>query len=92
MLLNEGQTPELLGRPAMYRGEPPGVAFTDSLIRFNAGERVDPEFALLVFRRHMRAGRFKRESRITTNIAPICPPPASSRSIFRYLPWTSKGR
>lgn len=69
VLLNEGQTPELLGRPAIYRGEPPGVAFTNSLIRFKADECVDPEFALLVFRRHMRAGRFKRESRITTNIA-----------------------
>jgi type I restriction enzyme, S subunit len=30
---------------------------------------VLPEFALLVFRRHMHAKRFKRESRITTNIA-----------------------
>ena len=28
-----------------------------------------PEFALLVLRRHMHAGRFTRESRITTNIA-----------------------
>lgn len=69
VLLNEGQTPELLGRPAIYRGEPPQVAFTNSLIRFKAGPRVLPEFALLVFRRHMHAGRFARESRITTNIA-----------------------
>ncbi|WP_204079418.1 restriction endonuclease subunit S [Mycobacterium riyadhense] len=69
ILLNEGQTPELLGRPALYRGDPPEVAFTNSLLRFKAGTRVVPEFALLVFRRHMRAGRFKRESRITTNIA-----------------------
>lgn len=69
VLLNEGQTPELLGRPAIYRGEPPEVAFTNSLIRFKAGPRVLPEFALLVFRRHMHAGRFARESRITTNIA-----------------------
>lgn len=69
LLLNEGQTPELLGRPALYRGEPPEAAFTNSLIRFKAGDRVLPEFALLVFRRHMRAGRFKREARITTNIA-----------------------
>lgn len=69
VLLNEGQTPELLGRPAIYRGEPPEVAFTNSLIRFKAGPTVLPEFALLVFRRHMHAGRFKRESRITTNIA-----------------------
>lgn len=69
ILLNEGQTPDLLGRPAIYRGDPSEVAFTNSLLRFVAGDSVLPEFALLVFRRHMRAGRFKRESRITTNIA-----------------------
>lgn len=69
ILLNEGQTPDLLGRPALYRGDPAEIAFTNSLLRFKAGEDILPEFALLVFRRHMRAGRFKRESRITTNIA-----------------------
>jgi len=69
ILLNEGQSPELLGRPAMYRGQPEDVAFTNSLLRFKAGPEVDPEWALLVFRRHLRAGRFAVESRITTNIA-----------------------
>ncbi len=69
VLLNEGQTPELLGRPAIYRGYPESVAFTNSLIRFQAGPDVTPEWALLVFRHYMHSGRFKRESRITTNIA-----------------------
>jgi type I restriction enzyme S subunit len=69
VLLNEGQSPEFLGRPAMYRGEPIDIAFTNTLIRFQANDHVLPEFALLVFRRHMHAGRFARESRITTNIA-----------------------
>lgn len=69
ILLNEGQSPEYLGRPAMYRGDPEGVAFTNSLLRFQAGPDVLPEWALLVFRRHMHAGRFIREVRITTNIA-----------------------
>lgn len=69
VLLNEGQTPDLLGRPAIYRGDPPEAAFTNSLMRFRAHDGVLPEFALLVFRRHMHAGRFKREARITTNIA-----------------------
>ncbi|WP_246248107.1 restriction endonuclease subunit S [Micromonospora maritima] len=69
ILLNEGQSPELLGRPAMYRGVPADVAFTNSLLRFRAAEGIDPEWALLVFRRHMHAGRFSREVRITTNIA-----------------------
>lgn len=69
ILLNEGQSPELLGRPAMYRGTPANVAFTNSLLRFRSREGIDPEWALLVFRRHMHAGRFSREVRITTNIA-----------------------
>jgi type I restriction enzyme S subunit len=69
ILLNEGQSPQYLGRPAMYRGDPADVAFTNSLLRFTAGPDALPEFALLVFRRHMHAGRFAKESRITTNIA-----------------------
>ena len=69
VLLNEGQSPEFLGRPAIYSGEPPNVAFTNSLIRFVPGLDVTPEWALLVFRRHVHSGRFMRESRITTNIA-----------------------
>ncbi len=69
ILLCEGQTPELLGRPALYRGLPSDVGFTNSLIRFQASSAVDPRWALVVFRHHMHSGRFSRESRITTNIA-----------------------
>jgi type I restriction enzyme, S subunit len=69
ILLNEGQSPHLLGRPAMYRGDPPDVAFTNSLLRFRSGPSVLPNWALLVFRRHLHAKRFMRESQITTNIA-----------------------
>ncbi|MBZ6285750.1 restriction endonuclease subunit S [Streptomyces olivaceus] len=69
VLLNEGQSPHLVGRPALYRGVPDGVAFTNSLIRFQAGDDVLPEWALIVFRRHLHAKRFMREVRITTNIA-----------------------
>ncbi|WP_399888361.1 restriction endonuclease subunit S [Streptomyces sp. BBFR51] len=69
VLLNEGQSPHLVGRPALYRGIPEGVAFTNSLLRFKANADVLPEWALLVFRRHLHAKRFMREVRITTNIA-----------------------
>lgn len=69
VLLNEGQSPHLVGRPALYRGVPKDVAFTNSLLRFKAGTGVLPEWALLVFRRHLHAKRFMREVRITTNIA-----------------------
>ncbi|MGW7260003.1 restriction endonuclease subunit S [Streptomyces sp. NPDC054834] len=69
VLLNEGQSPHLVGRPALYRGVPEDVAFTNSLLRFKAADGVLPEWALLVFRRHLHAKRFMREVRITTNIA-----------------------
>ena len=69
ILLNEGQSPHLVGRSAMYRGELPEVAFTNSLLRFRARSDVLPEWALLVFRRHLHARRFMKEVRITTNIA-----------------------
>ncbi|MFF0104711.1 restriction endonuclease subunit S [Streptomyces hirsutus] len=69
VLLNEGQSPHLVGRPALYRGIPENVAFTNSILRFRANEDVLPEWALMVFRRHLHAKRFMREVRITTNIA-----------------------
>ncbi|MEU1840233.1 restriction endonuclease subunit S [Micromonospora chersina] len=69
VLLNEGQSPEFLGRPAIYRGTPENIAFTNTLLRFRASPDVLPEWALTVFRRHMHSRRFVREARITTNIA-----------------------
>jgi type I restriction enzyme S subunit len=67
-LLNEGQAPDLLGRPALYRGEIPDCCFQKTLLRFRAKDGILPKYALLVFRHYLRSGRFKRESRITTNI------------------------
>lgn len=69
ILLNEGQSPRYLGRPAMYRGELLGACFTNSLIRFQPHSHVDGEFALLVFRHQMHSGRYVAEGTITTNIA-----------------------
>lgn len=69
VLLNEGQSPDLLGRPAMYRGEIEDCCFQKTLLRFRPHDGILPEFALLVFRHYMRSGRFRREARITTNIA-----------------------
>lgn len=34
ILLNEGQSKELVGRPAIYRGEVPGSCFQNTLVRF----------------------------------------------------------
>lgn len=69
ILLNEGQSLELVGRVAMYRGEPRDVGFTNTLIRFRAGPQIDPEYALLVFRAYQHMGRFREIAKITTNLA-----------------------
>jgi type I restriction enzyme S subunit len=69
VLLNEGQSLEWVGRAAIYRGAPRGACFQNTLIRFRAGPRVLPEFALLVFRHYVYSQRFRRIARWTTNIA-----------------------
>lgn len=69
ILLNEGQSRELVGRPAMYRGELPGVCFTNSLVRFQASDRVESKYALELFRHWMKSGAFQKIAQITTNIA-----------------------
>jgi len=69
ILLNEGQSPHLVGRPAMYKDEVPGACFTNSLIRFQASAGVDPRFALVVFLAQLHMRRYMRIAQITTNIA-----------------------
>jgi type I restriction enzyme S subunit len=69
ILLNEGQSLELVGRAAMYRDDVPGACFQNTLIRFRAGERILPRFALLVFRAWLHSGKFRLVARWTTNIA-----------------------
>lgn len=70
ILLNEGQSPQYLGRSAIYRGEVPGACFQNTLIRFQTDPRLtSPEFAHLLFQYYMYSGRFMPQSRQTTNIA-----------------------
>ncbi|MDG9924461.1 MULTISPECIES: restriction endonuclease subunit S [unclassified Pseudomonas] len=69
ILLNEGQSIELVGRPAMFRRELDGVCFQNTLIRFRAGPAIYSEFALLVFLHYLHAGKFSAVARGSTNIA-----------------------
>jgi len=69
ILLNEGQSLELVGRPAIYRGELPRVCFTNTLVRFQAESGVLSEYAIAVFLHYMHSGKFRKIAKITTNIA-----------------------
>ena len=69
LLLNEGQSMELVGRPAMYRDEVPGACFTNTLVRFRASEAVTADYALKVFLAYLKNGRFQKIATITVNIA-----------------------
>ncbi|TDC75674.1 restriction endonuclease subunit S [Micromonospora sp. KC606] len=70
ILLNEGQSIELVGRPAMWRDEIENCCFQNTLVRFQARrELVNPSFALAVFLAYFRSGEFSKISSKTSNVA-----------------------
>ena len=69
ILLNEGQSLHLVGRPAMYRDEVPGACFQNTLVRFRPYNGLDPKFALIVFLAHLHSKRFQKIARWTTTMA-----------------------
>lgn len=69
ILLNEGQSLELVGRPAIYRNELERACFTNTLIRYQPYDYVLSEYAILVFKHFMHSGKFQKIAKITTNLA-----------------------
>ncbi|WP_433431964.1 restriction endonuclease subunit S [Nonomuraea sp. CA-141351] len=68
ILLNEGQSRELVGRSAIYDG-PPGMFFQNTLIRFRASNSISPGYARHVFKHWLDTGMFAEVSKQTTSIA-----------------------
>ena len=70
VLLNEGQSLELVGRCAMYQEEYPELcAIQNQLIRFRARAAVSGAFASYLFRHCQQTGVFARIALQTTSIA-----------------------
>jgi type I restriction enzyme, S subunit len=69
ILLNEGQSLELVGRAAIFNDEIKDACFTNTLIRFRSYDVLEPAFALIVFRHYLHSGRFQEIAKITTNLA-----------------------
>jgi type I restriction enzyme S subunit len=69
ILLNEGQSLDLVGRSAVYRGDPPDCGFQKTLLRFRAGASTDTDFAHSLFQWWLYSGRFSENAVQTTSIA-----------------------
>jgi type I restriction enzyme S subunit len=69
ILLNEGQSIELVGRCAMYKGLPENCCFQNTLIRFQAGHEVLNTFAFYVFQYYFYTGQFSAIALRTNSIA-----------------------
>ena len=69
ILLNEGQSLELCGRPALYRGVPPDCCFQNTIIRFRPRSETHGNFALQLFKYLLASGRFASIASKTTSIA-----------------------
>ncbi|ROR86959.1 type I restriction enzyme S subunit [Vibrio crassostreae] len=69
ILLNEGQSKELVGRPAMFKNEVVNACFQNTLLRFKAHNNISSEYSLLYFRHCLYSGRFQKAVKQTTNMA-----------------------
>jgi len=69
ILLNEGQSKELVGRPAMFKNEVINACFQNTLVRFRAFKGLNPKYALFLFKLYFHTGEFLKIARQSTNIA-----------------------
>ncbi|MFM2036465.1 MAG: type restriction modification specificity domain protein [Pseudomonadota bacterium] len=84
VLLNEGQSLELVGRCAIYASEYPApCAIQNALLRFRAKSNVSALFASYVFRHCQQTGVFARIALQTTSVAHL----GVNRFAELKLPW-----
>ncbi|MFC3833331.1 MULTISPECIES: restriction endonuclease subunit S [Deinococcus] len=69
LLLNEGQSLELVGRCAKYEGVPKNCCFQNTLVRFQAGHECDVDYAYQLFRWCQASGVFAKIATKTNSIA-----------------------
>jgi len=69
ILLNEGQSRELVGRCAVYEGQAGDYCFQNTLIRFRTNPGQSPWFYRHLFKEWLDRGRFADVSSQTTSVA-----------------------
>ncbi|SAK51975.1 EcoKI restriction-modification system protein HsdS [Caballeronia glebae] len=87
VLLNEGQSLELVGRCSIYAEEyPEPCAIQNALLRFRAKPGVSAQFASYVFRNCQKTGSFAKIALQTTSVAHL----GVSRFADLQLAWPKK--
>ncbi|WP_327168135.1 restriction endonuclease subunit S [Streptomyces subrutilus] len=69
ILLNEGQSLDLVGRSAIYEGAEGEFCFQNTLVRFRPGSQVVSGYAQVIFERWLATGVFAAIAKQTTSIA-----------------------
>jgi type I restriction enzyme S subunit len=69
ILLNEGQSLDLVGRCAKYMGVPPNCCFQNTLIRFRPNGLIQDDFCRILFAHLQKSGAFAKIASQTTSIA-----------------------
>lgn len=83
ILLNEGQSIELVGRPAMWRDEVADCCFQNTLVRFQPEcSRMLPDFALAAMLNYYRSGALSKISSKTSNVAHLGATRFANLSLF----------
>lgn len=85
ILLNEGQSLELVGRSAIYEGEANQFCFQNTLVRFRAFKSNHSGYCQLVFKYWLDTGRFIDVARQTTSVAHL----GADRFAQMYFPRSS---
>lgn len=83
ILLNEGQSIELVGRPAMWRKEVADCCFQNTLVRFQPDRsRMLPEFSLAAMLNYYHSGALSNISSKTSNVAHLGAARFANLSLF----------
>ena len=69
ILLNEGQSLELVGRCALYDGQDDAFCFQNTLVRFRPFDKQCPFFYRFLFKWFLDCGLFMRIAKQTTSVA-----------------------
>lgn len=82
VLLNEGQSRELVGRSCLFKNEIRGCCFQNTLLRFRVSEGLLPEYAQAYFQTAYYSGVFSAIALQTTSIAHL----GAGRFAALYMP------